>query len=158
MQNKHTPLPTINKLLAECSISSAKELAERYSIKETTVRAILARHGLKPKKPDPARFYIPKEKLEEVLSDGWMTLADFAVRLGTDPYKVSRSMKYHGLIQPKRKHIRNRVRKSTKIIQVLAEILKNPEKSLSDIAKELMVTREYVSQIEAQARQEGIIK
>ena len=155
---KHTPLPTINKILAECSISTIDELSERYSLKTATIRGILRRHGLTAKKPDPARFYIPKEKLEEVLSGGWMTLLDMAKALDCAPSKVTSSMKYHGLQRGRRTYTRNRVRKSTGIIKVLAAILNNPEKPLNQIAQELMVTREYVSQIDAQARQEGIIK
>ena len=155
---KHTPQLTITKILAECSTSSVDELAERHSLLGGTIRAILRRHGLTAKKPDPARFYISKEKLEESLNGGWMTLVDMAKALDCAPSKVVSSMKYHGLQRGRRKYIRNRVRQSTGIIKVLAAILKNPEKSLSDIAKELMVTKEYVGQIEGQARLEGIIK
>jgi hypothetical protein len=155
---KHTPLPTINKILAECSVSTVEELSERYALKAATVRGILRRHGLTAKKPDPARFYISKERLEEVLQGGWMTLLDMAKTFDCSPSKVTSSMKYYGLQRGRRKYVRNRIRKSTGIIKVLAAILNNPEKPLNQIAQELMVTREYVSQIDAQARQEGIIK
>jgi hypothetical protein len=155
---KHTSKETVNCILLDCESMDISKLSQKYSISKVTVRAMLRRHGKKPAKPNPNRLLIPKEKFAEVLSNGWLSTQDLCKALNASYPTIVRSMKAHGIIKGRKPSVRNRLRKGSRIFKVLGYIMANPEMAHSAVATQLLCTREFVGQIEAMARQEGIIK
>lgn len=156
--SKFTPQETVDSILWDSKSMDVKQLSQKYGVHGGTIRAMLRRHGLKPIKPDPQRFIIPKEKLEATLANGWMGIYDLAAEFGCSYAKVNKSLKFHGILRGRKPTVRHRLRDGNRAFKVLGYIMANPELALEFVAKQFNCTREYVSQIDAMARKEGIIK
>jgi biotin operon repressor len=155
---KHTESNVIAAILQDSHALDVKQLNQKYGVKDGTIRAILRRNKISPAKPDPARLLIPKEKLESLLTNGWVSSNELAKICNCSYAKVKRSLKTHGILVGRKPNTRSRVLEGTRSFKVLAQILATPDLELEAIGKMLNCTREYVSQVEAMARKEGIIK
>lgn len=101
---------------------------------------------------------IPKEKIEEALKDGWLPVMQLSQKVGATYYKVNQALIHHGILRGRKPTTRNRIREGNRAFKVLGYIMANPEMSLQAVGKKFNCTREFVSQIEAMGRNEGIIK
>lgn len=144
--------------MADAASLDIRALVEKYGLQDGTIRAILRRNNVGVKKPNPARLLIPKEKLEAILANGWLPISELGKLCGCSYAKVKKSLVAHGILRGRKPTTRNRIHQATRSFQVLGYIMANPSLELDNIAKEFNCTREYVSQIEAMARKEGIIK
>lgn len=149
---------TVDSILWDSRSMDISQLCEKYGMKKATLRALLYRNKLKPAKPDPNRFLVPKEKLLEALANGWLSTSQLCQKLGKSYPTIMRSLKVHGIIQGRKPTVRNRIREGNRAFKVLGYIMANPEMTHDVVAKQFLCTREFVGQIEAMARQEGIIK
>lgn len=134
------------------------QLHEKYGMKKGTLRSLIYRHGLKPAKPDPSRLLISKERFAEVLANGWLSTEQLCKRLNASYPTIIKSLKAHNIIRGRKPTVRNRIREGNRAFKVLGYIMANPEMSHELVAKQFLCTREFVGQVEAMARQEGIIK
>lgn len=102
---------------------------------------------------------LKKEQIEAVLVDGPKTLDQLSKDLNCCPATVCKSMKAYGLVQSRKPYTRSRVRECGKLIKIIADFIKNdPIENLMVLANKHNTSREYISQIEAQLRSEGVIK
>lgn len=148
----------IEAILLDSRSMDITQLHQKYGKPKWGIRALLSRRGLKPVKPDPARFLIPKEKFAEVLANGWLSTKELCQRLDASYPTIMRSLKAHGIVTGRKPSVRTRVQNGSRIFKVLGYIMANPEMSHEAVSKQFLCTREFVGQIEAMARQEGIIK
>lgn len=155
---KFTKKETVDSILWDSRSMDITQLHEKYGIRKATLRALLYRHNLKPQKPDPSRFLISKERLAEVLADGWLSTAELCKRCNASYPTIRKSLKAHGIIRGRKPTVRNRLRQGNRAFKVLGYLMANPETTHEAVAKQFLCTRELVSQVEAMARQEGIIK
>jgi len=155
---KFTKKETVDSILWDSRSMDISQLHEKYGVAKGTIRAMLYRYGLKPQKPSPSRYFIPKEKLEAVLANGWMTIQGLEEALGCKYPVIKKSMGFHGLLRGRKPHTRSRLREGNRAFKVLGYLMANPEMTHEAVAKQFNCTRELVSQIEAMARKEGIIK
>lgn len=149
---------TVDSILWDSKSMDITQLHQKYGRSKVVLRALLRRNGLKPAKPNPARLLIPKEKLVEVLADGWLSGGELCQRLDASYPTVMRSLKFHGIVTGRKPTVRTRLIDSSRVFKVLGYIMSNPEMTHEAVAKEFLCTREFVGRIEAMARQEGIIK
>ena len=155
---KFTKKETVDSVLWDSKSMDITQLHEKYGIKKGTLRALLYRHKLKPAKRDSNRFLIPKERFAEVLANGWLSTKELCKHLDASYPTVIKSLKAHGIVQGRKPSVRHRLREGSRIFKVLGYIMANPEMPHETVAKQFLCTREFVGQIEAMARQEGIIK
>lgn len=153
-----TPKETADLIVWDSKSLTVKKLASKYMIKEPTVRSILRKNKIPPLKPNPTDRLLPKEKLESLLVNGWMGIHDMSATLNCGYHIVKKSLLFHGILNGRKPHTRNRIREGNRAFKVLGYIIANPEMSLEAVGKQFNCTREYVSQIDAMARKEGIIK
>lgn len=146
---------TSSAILADSDKLTASQLSEKHGVKVANVRALLRRRKIKP---IPPCNLLSKETLVEALKDGWLSTEDLCKRTNTTYYIAIKSLRTHGFIQGRKPTVRHRVCQSNRAFKVLGYIMANPEMSLDAVSKQFLCTREFVSQIEAMARQEGIIK
>lgn len=152
-----TPQTTIDCILWDSQSMDISQLHEKHGIKKVTIRAILYRNKLKPIKPNPQRYLISKEKLEEIFKDGWISTEELCKRCGKSYPTVMKSLKAYGIVKKRKPSVRRNLR-SSRIFKILGYLMANPEMNHAEIARQFLCTRELVGQIEASARQEGIIK
>jgi hypothetical protein len=155
---KFTKKETVDAILWDSRSMDITQLHQKYGMKKGTLRALLYRNKLKPAKPDPNRFLIPKEKFMEVLANGWLSTKELCERLDASYSTIMRSLKAHGIVKGRKPSVRHRLREGSRIFKVLGYIMANPEMPHEAVATQFLCTREFVGQVEAMARQEGIIK
>ena len=155
---KFTSKEKTDAILWDSRSMDINQLHEKYGMLKTTIRNILYRNKLKPKKPDPHRLLIPKEKLEEVFKDGWLSTKELCERFGKSYPTIIRSLKAYGIVSGRKPTVRSRIREGNRSFKILGYIMANPEMSFNTVAKQFLCTKEFVSQIDAMARKEGIIK
>lgn len=155
---KFTKKETVDSILWDSKSMDITQLHEKYGIKKSTLRALLYRHGLKPTKPNPSRFLVSKEVLAEALANGWLSTEQLCQKLGKSYPTIMRSMKFHGIVRGRKPTVRHRLKDGNRAFKVLGYIMANPEMSHEAVATQFLCTREFVGQVEAMARQEGIIK
>ena len=153
-----TPKETVDLIIWDSKSLTVKQLASKHMIKEPTIRFILRKNKITPFKPDPIGKLVPKEELESLLANGWMGIYDMAATLNHTYHIVKKSLLFHGILRGRKPHTRNRIREGNRAFKVLGYIMANPEMALEVVGKQFNCTREYVSQIDAMARKEGIIK
>jgi hypothetical protein len=153
-----TPKEKVDLIIWDSSSLTVKQLASKYMIKEGTIRFMLRKNKITPFKPDPISKLVPKEELEALLANGWLGIHDMAATLNYSYHIVKKSLLFHGILKGRKPHTRNRIREGNRAFKVLGYIMANPEMPLEVVSKQFNCTREYVSQIDAMARQEKIIK
>lgn len=145
----------LEAILKDCHSLNIKQLAQKYSFSRATITKILKSHGIKPLKKTSI---IPMEVLMELLKDGWLSVEEMSRQCNTSYYTVNKSLRAHGVIRGRKPTVRNRIREGNRAFKVLGYLMANPEMTLEAIAKQFLCTREFVSQVESMARNEGIIK
>ena len=153
-----TPKEKVDLIIWDSRSLTAKQLAAKHMIKEPTIRFMLRKNKITPLKPNPVDRLVPKEKLESLLVNGWMGIHDMAATLNYGYHIVKKSLLFHGILQGRKPHTRSRIREGNRAFKVLGYIMANPEMALEVVSKQFNCSREYVSQIDAMARKEGIIK
>lgn len=91
---------------------------------------------------------------------------EIAEKLNESYARVDRAVRQHGILVKRcrrnRKRAvyrdRDRVKTPSRLFMVLGYLLNNPNDTLKQVADQFHCTSEYVNQIEAMARQVGIIK
>ena len=152
---KFTSKEITDAILWDSHKLTVSQISEKYRMNKVTVRALLRRNGAKPLKKSSI---LPKEVLAEALKDGWLSSEELCKRCNSSYYIVNKSLKAYGIIQGRKPTVRHRLYQSNRTFKVLGYIMANPEMALDAVSKQFLCTREFVSQIEAMARQEGIIK
>jgi hypothetical protein len=152
---KFTSKEITDAILWDSHKLTVSQISEKYRMNKVTVRALLRRNGAKPLKKSSI---LPKEVLAEVLKDGWLSSEELCKRCNSSYHIVNKSLKAYGIIQGRKPTVRHRIHQSNRAFKVLGYIMANPEMPLDLVSKQFLCTREFVSQIEAMARQEGIIK
>jgi hypothetical protein len=137
---------------------TVRQLSEKYSVKGGTIRAFLRKNSVAVLKANPNDRLVPKEKLESLLANGWMGVYDLAAACNCGYHIVKKSLTTHGILKGRKPHTRNRVREGNRAFKVLGYLMANPEMALEAIGKKFNCSREFVSQVDAMARKEGIIK
>jgi len=120
----------------------------RYAAKRNGVA--FQKHSWKP--------WVDKSEFDKLAEESPRSLAEYSKELGLNIQQVSRHLDYYGIVRDRKPHIRTKVPANSNIIKVVAWVLRNPDGIHSQCAKAIGCSREYVSQIEAQMRNEGIIK
>jgi hypothetical protein len=151
---KHTPREVVEQILENASTMTINQMVTNYGVKYQTVRLILKRNSTKAKRSGG----ISKESLEEALSEGPLGIKGLAEKLDVSPYMVCRALKTHGIVVGRKPHTRSRLREGCRSFKILGYIIANPTVSLNNIAIEFNCSREFIGQVAAKARQEGIIK
>ena len=93
----------------------------------------------------------------EIQENPEITIGELAEKNGVNYHAMAAALRKTG-IRAKRKRTTKRRMQGSRAFKVLGYIMANPEMNHNFIAEQFNCTREYVSQIEAIARQEGIIK
>jgi hypothetical protein len=150
---KHTPKEVVEQILANASTMTINEMVASYGVKYQTVRLILKRNSVTAKNKG-----ISKEQIDNALSEGPLGLLGLAEKLNVSVYTVSRALRTHGMVVGRKPHTRSRLREGCRAFKVLGYMIANPTVALHSIAIEFNCSREFVGQVAAQARQEGIIK
>jgi DNA-binding Lrp family transcriptional regulator len=102
---------------------------------------------------------VHKEQLKEILAQGPASTNEIAKLFNCSSGAVYYAIKKLGLYQGRKPSVKSRQHPSTRIIKVIADIIKSePTESMSNIARRNNCSREYVSQIAGQLRTEGVIK
>ena len=153
-----TPKETVGLIVWDSKSLTVKQLASKHMIKEPTIRSILRKNKMPPLKPDPTDRLVPKEELESLLANGWMGIHDMAATLNYGYHIVKKSLLFHGILNGRKPHTRSRIREGNRAFKVLGYLMANPEMALEAIGKKFNCSREFVSQVDAMARKEGIIK
>ena len=152
---KFTSKEKTDAILWDSRNLTVSQISEKYRMNKVTVRALLRRNGAKPLKKSSI---LPKEVLAEVLKDGWLSSEEMCKRCNVSYHIVNKSLKAHGIIKGRKPTVRNRLHNGGRAFKILGYIMANPEMPLDLIAKQFLCTKEFVGQVEAMARQEGIIK
>ena len=93
----------------------------------------------------------------EIQENPEITIGELAEKHGVKYGAMAQALRKNG-IRAKRKKTTKRRMTGGRAFKVLGYLMANPEMNFAAIAEQFNCTREYVSQIEAIARQEGIIK
>jgi hypothetical protein len=136
---------------------SVAEAVGKTGITETRLRYAAKRLGLAFQKHS-WKPWVDKSEFEKMESEYPRSLFEYATALGLNVQQVSQHLDYYGIVRSRKPHIRTKVPANSNIIRIVAWALRNPNGILNQCAKEIGCSREYVSQIEAQMRNEGIIK
>lgn len=87
-----------------------------------------------------------------------ITIEELAKKHGANYHAMASSLKRSGIRVRRKRTTKKRLINGSRAFKVLGYLINNPEMNFAVIAEQFNCTREYVSQIEAIARQEGIIK
>ena len=87
-----------------------------------------------------------------------ITIGELAVKHGANYHAMASALKRTGIRAKRKKTTKRRMSNGGRAFKVLGYMMNNPELNHNAIAEQFNCTREYVGQIEAIARQEGIIK
>ena len=87
-----------------------------------------------------------------------ITIGELAVKHGANYHAMASALKRTGIRAKRKKSTKKRLINGSRAFKVLGYLMANPEMNFSVIGEQFNCTREYVSQIDAIARQEGIIK
>jgi CRP-like cAMP-binding protein len=93
----------------------------------------------------------------EIQENPEITIGELAEKHGVKYGAMAQALRKNG-IRAKRKKSTKRRMTGSRAFKVLGYLMANPEMNFAAIAEQFNCTREYVSQIAAIARQEGIIK
>jgi len=93
----------------------------------------------------------------EIQENPEITIGELAEKYGVKYGAMAQALRKNG-IRAKRKKTTKRRMHGGRAFKVLGYLMANPEMNFAAVAEQFNCTREYVSQIEAIARQEGIIK
>lgn len=96
--------------------------------------------------------YIGKQEIADKLNESYGRI-DHAIRRHGILVKRCRRNRKRAVYRD-----RDRVKTPSKLFMVLGYLLNNPNETLKQVADQFYCTPEYVNQIEAMARQVGIIK
>jgi len=87
-----------------------------------------------------------------------ITIEELAQKHGASYHAMASALKRSGIRAKRKRTTKRRMSNGGRAFKVLGYMVNNPEMNHNVIAEHFNCTREYVSQIEAIARQEGIIK
>ncbi len=94
----------------------------------------------------------------EIQENPEITIGELAVKHGSSYHAMASALKRTGIRARRKKTTKRRLSNGGRSFKILGFIMNNPETNFTAVAEVFNCTREYVSQIEAIARQEGIIK
>ena len=94
----------------------------------------------------------------EIQENPEITIGELADKHGVKYHAMASALKRSGIQAKRKRTTKRRMSNGSRAFKVLGYIIANPEINHVAIAEQFNCTREYVSQIEAIARQEGIIK
>jgi hypothetical protein len=94
----------------------------------------------------------------EVQENPEITIGELAEKHEASYPAMAAALRRTGIRAKRKKTTKKRLVTGSRAFKVLGYLMANPEMNYAAIADQFNCTREYVSQIEAMARQEGIIK
>jgi len=94
----------------------------------------------------------------EVQQNPEITIGELADKYNANYPAMAAALRKSGIRAKRKKTTKRRLSNGSRSFKILGYIMANPEMNLTVIAEQFNCTREYVSQIDAIARQEGIIK
>jgi len=94
----------------------------------------------------------------EVQQNPEITIGELAEKHNANYPAMAAALRRSGVRAKRKKTTKRRLSNGSRSFKILGYIMANPEMNLTVIAEQFNCTREYVSQIDAIARQEGIIK
>ena len=87
-----------------------------------------------------------------------ITIGELAVKHGANYFAMASALKRTGIRAKRKKTTKKRLVNGSRAFKILGYLIANPETNFTVVAEQFNCTMEYVSQIVAIARQEGIIK
>jgi transcriptional regulator with XRE-family HTH domain len=150
------PIITDEQVIDLASRLSLPRAVQESGITETRLRYAARRLGVAFQK-HTWKPWVEKAEFEKAESEFPRSLFEYAKKFSMNISQVSKHLDYYGIVRDRKPHIRTRVLANSNIIKIVAWVLRNPSGIHSQCAKEIGCSREYVSQIEAQMRNEGII-
>ena len=94
----------------------------------------------------------------EIQENPEITIGELAEKHNASYPAMAAALRKSGIRAKRKKTTKKRLINGSRAFRVLGYLMANPEMNYAVIAEQFNCTREYVSQIEAMARQEGIIK
>jgi hypothetical protein len=94
----------------------------------------------------------------EIQENPEITIGELAEKHGANYHAMSAALRKSGIRAKRKKTTKKRLVSGSRAFKVLGYLMANPEANFSVVGEQFNCTREYVSQIDAIARQEGIIK
>jgi hypothetical protein len=94
----------------------------------------------------------------EIQENPEITIGELAEKHEASYHAMASALKRTGIRAKRKKTTKKRLVNGSRAFKVLGYLIANPEANFSVVAEQFNCTREYVSQIDAIARQEGIIK
>jgi hypothetical protein len=94
----------------------------------------------------------------EIKENPEITIGELAEKHNANYPAMAAALRKSGIRAKRKKTTKKRLINGSRAFKVLGYLMANPEMNYAAIADQFNCTREYVSQIEAMARQEGIIK
>jgi hypothetical protein len=94
----------------------------------------------------------------EIQENPEITIGELAVKHGSSYHAMASALKRTGIRAKRKKTTKRRMSNGGRAFKILGYLMANPEMNFTAVAEQFNCTREYVSQIEAIAREEGIIK
>ena len=95
---------------------------------------------------------------KEIQQNPEITIGELADKHGVKYGAMAEALRRTGIRAKRKKTTKKRVSNGGRAFKILGYLMANPEMNFAAVAEQFNCTREYVSQIEAIARQEGIIK
>ena len=95
---------------------------------------------------------------QEIEQNPDITIGELAEKHGVKYGAMAQALRKNGIRAKRKKTTKRRMSNGGRAFKILGYLMANPEMNFAAIADQFNCTREYVSQIEAIARQEGIIK
>lgn len=95
---------------------------------------------------------------QEIEQNPEITIGELAEKHGVKYGAMAQALRKNGIRAKRKKTTKRRMSNGGRAFKILGYLMANPEMNFAAIAEQFNCTREYVSQIEAMARQEGIIK
>lgn len=94
----------------------------------------------------------------EVQQNPEITIGELADKYNANYPAMAAALRKSGIRAKRKKTTKRRLSNGSRSFKILGYLMANPEINLTVIAEQFNCTREYVSQIDATAREEGIIK
>ena len=94
----------------------------------------------------------------EIEENPEITIGELAEKHGAKYGAMAQALRKNGIRAKRKKTTKRRMSNGGRAFKILGYLMANPEMNFAAVAEQFNCTREYVSQIEAIARQEGIIK